>query len=67
MAPRSRRGWGSLSGPAGVLERVRASFGEQGLMRLLGARVVEAGEGFCTIEVPFAEKLTQQEWYFYGR
>jgi uncharacterized protein (TIGR00369 family) len=35
-------------------------------MRLLGAKVVEAGEGFCTIEVPFAEKLTQQERYFHG-
>jgi uncharacterized protein (TIGR00369 family) len=48
------------------LERVRESFGKQGLMRLLGARIVEAGEGFCTIEVPFDEKLTQQERYFHG-
>ena len=35
-------------------------------MRLLGARVVEAREGVCTIEVPFAEKLTLQERYFHG-
>lgn len=48
------------------LERVRASFEKQGLMRLLGARVVEVGEGTCTIEVPFDEKLTQQERYFHG-
>jgi len=27
-------------------------------MRLLGAKVVEAGEGFCTIEVPFSEAAT---------
>jgi uncharacterized protein (TIGR00369 family) len=48
------------------VERVRASFECQGLMRLLGARVVEAGEGTCTIEVPFDERLTQQERYFHG-
>lgn len=48
------------------LERVRASFEKQGLMRLLGARVIEVGEGTCTIEVPFSEKLTQQERYFHG-
>ena len=50
----------------GELERVRASFEKQGLMRLLGAEVVEAGEGRCVIEVPFSEELTQQERYFHG-
>jgi uncharacterized protein (TIGR00369 family) len=45
---------------------MRASFGRQGLMRLLGARVAEAGEGYCTIEVPFSEGVTQQERYFHG-
>lgn len=35
-------------------------------MRLLGASVVEAGEGCCTIEVPFSEGATQQERYFHG-
>ncbi len=35
-------------------------------MRLLDARVVEAGEGYCTIEVPFSEDVTQQERYFHG-
>ena len=32
----------------------------------LGAKVVEAGEGYCTIEVPFSEDVTQQERYFHG-
>ena len=49
-----------------ALERVLASFRRQGLMRLLGAEVVEAGEGRCVIEVPFHEDLTQQESYFHG-
>jgi len=43
----------------GAIERVRASFEKQGLMRLLGAEVVEAGEGRCVIEVPFSEGWTQ--------
>ena len=51
---------------AAPLERVRESFEKQGLMRLIGARVVEAGDGTCTIEVPFSEGLTQQERYFHG-
>jgi uncharacterized protein (TIGR00369 family) len=54
------------AGKGNPLERVRESFGKQGLMRLLGARVVEAGKGFCTIEVPFGEDVTQQERYFHG-
>ena len=48
------------------LERVRASFEKQGLMRLLGAEVVEASDGICVIEVPFRDELTQQERYFHG-
>ena len=49
-----------------ALERVRASFEKQGLMRLLKAEVVEAGGGRCVIEVPFRDELTQQERYFHG-
>ena len=35
-------------------------------MRLLGAKVTEAGKGFCTIELPFSPGVTQQERYFHG-
>ena len=35
-------------------------------MRLLGARVVEAGDGRCTIEGPFSEDATQQARYLQG-
>jgi uncharacterized protein (TIGR00369 family) len=61
-------GIGQPEGSAGgdPLQRVRESFERQGLMRLLGARVVEAGEGHCTLEVPFSEGVTQQERYFHG-
>ena len=53
-------------GKGNTLERVGESFEKQGLMRLLGAKVVEAGEEFCTIEVPFSDGVTQQERYFHG-
>lgn len=33
-------------------------------MRLLGARVVEAG--YCTIEASFSEDVTQQNRHFHG-
>ncbi len=29
-------------------------------------RLVEADEGYCPIEVPFSEEVTQQERYFHG-
>jgi len=51
---------------ADALARVRRSFARQGLMGLLGARVVEADRGLCVIEVPFRDELTQQQRYFHG-
>jgi uncharacterized protein (TIGR00369 family) len=47
-------------------ERVRESFARQGLMDLLGARIVEGGKGTCEIEVAFRDELTQQQRYFHG-
>jgi hypothetical protein len=44
------------TGPGGARERVRAGFRRQDLMRLLEAEVTGAGEGFCTIELPFSER-----------
>lgn len=60
---------GGVTGPefSNPLERVRASFGKQGLMTLLGAEVVEAKPGVCVIEVPFRDELTQQERFFMAR
>jgi len=47
-------------------ERVRSSFGRQGAMRLLGARLVEVRPGFCAIELPFRDDLTQQHGYIHA-
>ncbi len=49
-----------------ALNRVRDSFAKQGLMGLLGARVVEVDRGVCVIELPFRDELTQQQRYFHG-
>jgi len=56
----------TASEQARPFERVRESFAKQGLMGLLGAEVSEVGEGWCVIEAPYGEKLTQQQRYFHG-
>ena len=49
-----------MSEQARPFERVWESFAKQGLMELLGSEVSEVGEGWCVIEAPYNEKLTQQ-------
>jgi uncharacterized protein (TIGR00369 family) len=46
--------------------RVRDSFGRQGLMKHLGAKLVELGPGHVAIRVPFRAELTQQHNYFHA-
>ena len=55
-----------MSEQSRAFQRVRESFSKQGLMDVLGAEVSEVGEGWCVIEVPYSEKLTQQQRYFHG-
>jgi uncharacterized protein (TIGR00369 family) len=46
--------------------RVRDSFARQGAMRLLGARLAEVRAGYCAIELPYREDLTQQHGYVHA-
>ncbi len=46
--------------------RCLESFGRQGLMQLIGAKLVEAAGGRAAIEVPYRPDLTQQNGYFHG-
>lgn len=46
--------------------RCKESFDRQGLMTLLGARLVDASDGHAVIEVPYRDDLTQQHGYFHG-
>ena len=46
--------------------RCLESFERQGMMQLLGAKLVAAGDGRAVIEVPYRSDLTQQHGYFHG-
>ena len=47
-------------------ERVRESFSRQGLMTMIGARVVSVEPGEVVIELPFRDDLTQQHGYLHA-
>ena len=49
-----------------TLDRLRASFNAQGLMRHLGANIVAALPGHVTLRLPFRRELTQQHGYFHA-
>lgn len=51
---------------AAVEARVRASFSRQGLMRHLGAVLVEIRPGRVSVQLPFREELTQQHGFFHA-
>lgn len=46
--------------------RVRASFGRQRAMALIGATLTTVEPGFCEIQLPWREDLTQQKGYVHG-
>jgi uncharacterized protein (TIGR00369 family) len=46
--------------------RVRASFGRQGIMGLLGARLLRVEPGQVAIELPFRPDLSQQHGFFHA-
>jgi len=54
----------SSSSPAEA--RVRASFDRQAAMRLIGARLGALRPGYCAIELPYREDLTQQHGYIHA-
>lgn len=47
-------------------ERILSSFGRQGLMRHLGARVDVVEAGSCEVVLDFREEVAQQHGYFHG-
>ncbi|MFL1463101.1 PaaI family thioesterase [Roseococcus sp. DSY-14] len=46
--------------------RIEASFAQQGLMRVIEARIAEVRPGRCTIEAPFRKTLTQQHGFLHA-
>jgi uncharacterized protein (TIGR00369 family) len=57
---------GSAPLAAHVEARVRASFARQGAMRLIGARLCALRPGYCAIELPYRDDLTQQHGYVHA-
>jgi uncharacterized protein (TIGR00369 family) len=47
-------------------QRVRASFGRQGAMATIGAQLVSVAPGTVTIELPWAQGLTQQHGFLHA-
>jgi uncharacterized protein (TIGR00369 family) len=58
------RGWSSIK--AECERRVRESFGRQGLMRHLAARLTALEPGGAEIRVAHSDVVTQQNGYFHG-
>ncbi len=46
--------------------RVRASFGRQGIMKLIGARLTRVEPGLVEIELPYRADLCQQHGFFHA-
>jgi uncharacterized protein (TIGR00369 family) len=49
-----------------LFQRVQASFERQGMMQHLGARLLQVGPGLCVVELPYTERVTQQQGGFHG-
>lgn len=49
-----------------VWQRVQASFDRQGMMRHLGARLLQAEPGLCVVALPYSDRVTQQQGGFHG-
>lgn len=46
--------------------RVRLSFDRQAAMRLIGATLGKLGPGYCCVELPYRDDLTQQHGYIHA-
>lgn len=47
-------------------DRIRSSFDKQGVMKIIGAKLVRVLPGEVHIEFPFTESLTQQHGYIHA-
>ena len=56
----------SEPGDPGIVDRIRASFARQRLMRTLGAELAAVRRGEVEIALPFRDDLTQQHGYLHA-
>lgn len=57
---------GLIAKDPGFRERVQDSFDRQNAMRFIGARLTKIEPGYCEIELPYRDELTQQHKFFHG-
>lgn len=55
-----------MTSASAIPPHVAESFARQGLMRSLGARLVEAADGRCVVEAPYRDSIGQQHGFFHG-
>lgn len=46
--------------------RVRRGFEKQGFMSTIGCKLVEIKPGFCSMHLPYSDRVTQQHGFFHG-
>lgn len=51
---------------AGYADKVRQAFAKQGMLQAIGARLVNLAPGTCSIEMSYADAVTQQQGFFHG-
>lgn len=51
---------------AGYADKVRQAFARQGMMQAMGAHIVSLTPGRCSIELPYAMAVAQQQAFFHG-
>ncbi len=47
-------------------DRIQKSFDAQGVMGHIGARMLSVRPGFCEIELPYSDAVSQQHGFFHG-
>ena len=47
-------------------ERIQNSFDSQGVMRHIGALMLSVRPGYCEIELPYSDEVSQQHGFFHG-
>ena len=55
-----------MTAQSDIQARVAASFGAQGLMTTLGARVLSVADGEVRIEMPFSQAVSQQQGFVHA-
>ncbi|WP_109300352.1 PaaI family thioesterase [Aquimarina sp. AU474] len=48
------------------IQKVRESFERQEFMKLIGATLIDVQPGYCEIQIPYQESLTQQHGFFHA-